>query len=64
MGGKIWMDKRVLLRHSGSYVFCMENQQHLMNTIGPMYVEEQKQKAAAEQQVQPDANGNVTLKIS
>jgi hypothetical protein len=64
MGGKIWMDKRVLLRHSGSYVFCMENQQHLMNTIGPMYVEEQKQKATAEQQVQPDANGNVTLTIS
>jgi hypothetical protein len=24
MGGRIWMDKRVLLRHSGSYVFCME----------------------------------------
>ena len=64
MGGRIWMDKRVLLRHSGSYVFCMENQQHLMNTIGPMYVEEQKQKATAEQQVVPDANGNVTLKIS
>jgi hypothetical protein len=42
----------------------MENQQHLMNTIGPMYVEEQKQKTAAEQQVQPDATGNVTLKIS
>ena len=41
----------------------MENQQHLMNTIGPMYVEEQKQKAATEQ-VQADANGNVTLKIS
>lgn len=42
LGGKIYVDKRVLLRHSGSYVFCMENQQHLMNTIGPMYVEEQK----------------------
>jgi hypothetical protein len=66
MGGRIWMDKRVLLRHSGSYVFCMENQQHLMNTIGPMYVEEQKQKAAqqAAPQVVPDSNGNVTLKIS
>jgi hypothetical protein len=25
----------------------MENQQHLMNTIGPMYVTEQQQKAAA-----------------
>ena len=63
MGGKIWMDKRVLLRHSGSYVFCMENQQHLMNTIGPMYVEEQKQKAA-QQPVVPDATGNVTLSIT
>ena len=41
MGGKIWVDKRVLLRHSGSYVFCQENQQHLMNTIGPMYLDEQ-----------------------
>jgi len=63
LGGKIWVDKRILLRHSGSYVFCMENQQHLMNTIGPMYVEEQKQKAA-QQPVVPDANGNVTLTIS
>ncbi len=45
LGGKIWVDKRVLLRHSGSYVFCMENQQHLMNTIGPMYLQEtQKQQ--------------------
>jgi hypothetical protein len=42
----------------------MENQQHLMNTIGPMYVEEQKQKVAAEQQVKPDVTGNVTLSIT
>jgi len=56
-----------LLRHSGSYVFCMENQQHLMNTIGPMFVAEEQAKAAAQQavpQVVPDSNGNVTLKIS
>ena len=46
LGGKIYVDKRVLLRHSGSYVFCMENQAHLMNTIGPMYVAEQQAKAA------------------
>jgi len=45
IGGKIWVDKRVLLRHSGSYVFCMENQEHLMNTVGPMFVEQEKQKA-------------------
>jgi hypothetical protein len=44
MGGRIWVDKRVLLRHSGSYVFCMENQEHLMNSIGPMYMDQQRQK--------------------
>jgi len=42
LGGRIWMDKRVLLRHSGSYVFCMENQEHLMNTVGPMFMERQQ----------------------
>jgi hypothetical protein len=51
IGGKVYVDKRVLLRHSGSYVFCMENQQHLMDTIGPMYVQEmQKKQAEAAQQ--------------
>jgi len=51
LGGKIYVDKRVLLRHSGSYVFCMENQQHLMDTIGPMYLQElQKKQAEAAQQ--------------
>jgi len=67
LGGKIWVDKRILLRHSGSYVFCMENQQHLMNTIGPMFVQEEQAKAVAAQaaaQVVPDSSGNVTLKIS
>ena len=51
LGGKVWVDKRVLLRHSGSYVFCMENQQHLMSTIGPMYVQEQQNLAAQQNQV-------------
>lgn len=44
LGGKIWVDKRVLLRHSGSYVFCQENMDHLMNTIGPMYLDSQRAK--------------------
>jgi hypothetical protein len=48
LGGKIYVDKRVLLRHSGSYVFCQENQQHLMDTIGPMYVEAVAAKGAAD----------------
>lgn len=58
MGGRIWVDKRVLLRHSGSYVFCMENQEHLMKTIGPMYIEEQAKKAPV---VVPDATGVVSI---
>jgi len=44
LGGRIWVDKRVLLRHSGSYVFCMENQQYLQDNIGPMYVDTKKQQ--------------------
>jgi len=46
IGGKVWVDKRVLLRHSGSYVFCMENQQYLMDNIGPLYIQEQQKKEA------------------
>lgn len=42
MGGRIWVDKRVLLRHTGTYVFCMENQDHLYNAIGPQYLENMK----------------------
>ena len=64
MGGKIWVDKRVLLRHSGSYVFCQENQQYLIDNIGPMYVKEQEAKAAASAQITPGPDGNVTLKVS
>lgn len=42
LGGKIYIDKRVLLRHSGSYVFSMENQDYLMNNIGPLYLEQMR----------------------
>jgi hypothetical protein len=27
LGGEVWVDKRVLLRHSGTYVFSNENQE-------------------------------------
>jgi hypothetical protein len=49
IGGKVYVDKRVLLRHSGSYVFCMENQNHLLETIGPMYVAEVQKKQQEQQ---------------
>jgi hypothetical protein len=51
LGGKVYVDKRVLLRHSGAYVFCMENQQHLLNTIGPMYVQELQTQQAQQSAV-------------
>ena len=44
LGGKIYVDKRVLLRHTGTYTFCQENQEHLLSTIGPMYMEAQRAK--------------------
>ena len=54
MGGKIWVDKRVLLRHTGTYTFCQENQDHLLNTMGPMYLEAQRAKGMT----LVDQNGN------
>lgn len=33
MGGKIWVDKRVLLKHSGSYVFDYSTQQPLYEAL-------------------------------
>jgi hypothetical protein len=40
----------------------MENQEHLMKTIGPMYVEEQAKKAQpAAPAVLPDATGVVSI---
>jgi len=61
IGGKIWMDKRVLLRHSGSYVFCQENQEHLMKTIGPMYLQEQQEKFGMKF---TDKDGNEIKKVT
>ena len=66
IGGKIYVDKRVLLRHSGSYVFCMENQQFLLDNIGPMYVQQEEQKKAAglNTDLTPNEDGNVTLDVN
>ena len=42
MGGRIWVDRRVLLRHSGHFTFSQESHNHLLNSFGPMYLEEMK----------------------
>lgn len=46
LGGRIWVDKRVLLRHSGHYTFCLENQNALLNSMAPLFEEHLKQQAA------------------
>jgi hypothetical protein len=42
MGGRIWADRRVLLRHAGHFNFCQESHDHLLNSFGPMYLEQLK----------------------
>lgn len=42
MGGRIWVDRRVLLRHAGHFNFCQEAHDHLLNQFGPMYLEQMK----------------------
>jgi hypothetical protein len=43
----------------------MENQQFLLDNIGPMYVQDQEQKKlAAEAELTPNEDGNVTLDVN
>lgn len=44
LGGQIWIDKRVLLRHTGTYTFSNEAERYLTDTVGPMYLNEQRAK--------------------
>jgi hypothetical protein len=34
-GGRVWVDKRIQLRHTGTYTYSMENQQHFIDQIKP-----------------------------
>lgn len=54
IGGKIYVDKRVLLRHTGSFTFCQEQENHLYETYGNMWLNNQKANGAK----LIDANGN------
>jgi len=56
MGGRIWVDRRILLRHAGHFNFCQESHDHLLNAFGPMYLDQMK----AQGKVQVlDAEGKV-----
>jgi hypothetical protein len=48
LGGQVFVDTRVQLRHSGHYTFCQENQNALVDTMGPIYVEKLKADALAD----------------
>lgn len=39
LGGQIWVDKRVLLKHAGHFNFSMEQHDTLLNEYGHMYVD-------------------------
>ena len=46
LGGKIWVDKRVLLRHTGTYTFAHESQEALIEAFTP-FVEKKQAEALA-----------------
>ena len=37
MGGKVYVDKRVLLRHAGHFNYCVEAHESMINKFGPLY---------------------------
>ena len=46
LGGKIWVDKRVLLRHTGTYTFAHEAQETLIDAFTPAVLAKQAGLAA------------------
>lgn len=57
IGGKVYVDKRVLLKHTGTYVFCQENENVLINAYGPKYVDLMKEKALKEYEEKQKESG-------
>ena len=46
LGGRIWVDKRVLLRHTGTYTFAHEAQEGLIDAFTPFVEKRQAEKLA------------------
>jgi hypothetical protein len=46
LGGKVWVDKRVLLRHTGTYTFAHEAQETLIDAFTPNVLAKQSGLAA------------------
>jgi hypothetical protein len=58
MGGQVWVDKRVLLRHSGHTTFSLESHNDLLDKYGKMYLEQQVTSGKVKM---IDENGNVLV---
>jgi len=54
LGGKIWVDKRVMLRHTGSYVFDQNAQNELYNGYKEQIMADAQQKIAENPEVITD----------
>lgn len=50
LGGKVWVDKRVLLKHTGHYVFDYNMQKPTYEALKQAIEKEEQEKAAAQQQ--------------
>ena len=48
LGGKVFVDTRIQLKHSGFYTFSQEGQNQLIDQIGPIYMEKVKAQALAD----------------
>ena len=57
LGGRVWVDKRVLLRHTGTYTFAHESQEKLITDVTPMV--EARQAAARAAAVPAPAEAKV-----
>ena len=53
LGGRVWVDKRVLLKHTGTYVFDFQTQDKLYQDLHSMALSNQSAQQAA--QVPADA---------
>jgi hypothetical protein len=56
LGGKVWVDKRVLLRHTGSYVFDFQAQEGLYKSLHELAQQNQAASQAAQPAPAPEAN--------
>lgn len=60
LGGKVWVDKRVLLKHSGTYVFDQATQEPLYNNLHAMYSDSATSAPPTDVIQEPQSSGAVT----